>query len=157
MTPARLSMPAKMSDPVQARIRLPRQSIWPALGFALFSLLLIGIISLWPPQSGAVAAGFPPHWSLAQRMQAVEKAEALVLGQPGPLLLVIGKHPDAPGLPGRLWAAGAMIVIDPAGATGCAGKPKAPLARNVEAFSRNEFMAPDQSAALYQMEPSHVL
>lgn len=81
------------------------------------SLLATLCLALRPPQSGPVAALFPPWWSAARSVSAAAAAGAVV--RFGAVGFVVAIVPDVP-TPGRqLRQAGAWLTSDPRALGAC--------------------------------------
>lgn len=91
-------------------------SFLPALAVALLGLVLIAGRGLVPGESGRVAAIFPPSADDAAMMRAAVLADARIVAKSGRRLEL---YSETPGLPGRLRAAGARLVLDSGFAAGC--------------------------------------
>lgn len=95
----------------------------------IFSTFLVGgifasllVILLAPPQNGMVLAIFKTGSSTQTLMAAVDQADARVVDMRPEQGLVFAWSAEA-GLPARLRAAGAMIVLNPMAVIGCGGQP----------------------------------
>ncbi len=91
-------------------------SIFPAIMLVVIFILSLATIELIPADQGLVAAVFAPGTSNAQMVRVAEDASAQIIDRRGSFLFV---RSDQEGLPARLRAAGAYLVIDPVGAVGC--------------------------------------
>jgi len=95
------------------------KDFWPVLLMTFVVLIAIVILAATPPDRGRVIAVFSPHLEAGALIAAVTRAEARLVaggGMPGTLVV----FSDRPGLPERLKREGALLVLDPLGATGCA-------------------------------------
>jgi hypothetical protein len=82
-------------------------------------LAVIMVMSLMPSAQGTVLVLYNPAETQESHIGAILDADALLVGEgklPGSFLV----SSDDAGLPGRLLANGALLVINPYGATGCA-------------------------------------
>jgi len=95
------------------------RSLLPILALAAGVLASILALAATPPDHGRVIAVFSPTIAAAELVRAVKRSDArLVSG--GGLAGTVVVFGDRPGLPERLKRAGALMVLDPLGATGCA-------------------------------------
>ena len=100
-----------------------RSKRWPAAAITIF-LALAGVAAIARfearPRVGApeVAAIFPPWMSQERVVAEVARSGALVVRQ-GALQSILVVHGEGPGLADRLYAAGALAVIDPVAFGGC--------------------------------------
>lgn len=95
------------------------RSLLPVLALTVGVLASILAIAAIPPDRGRVVAVFSPMVTATELLLAVKRADARLVaggGMPG-TVVVFG---DRGGLPARLKREGALIVLDPLGATGCA-------------------------------------
>lgn len=95
-----------------------------AIGFSFVSLALVVLVGAAPRTGGTVAAVFPPWWTPTETISAAGQAGSVAaIGGWRHIVIVKGE----PGqLQHRLWAAGALALLDPQGAGGCLvaqGKP----------------------------------
>lgn len=81
-----------------------------AIGVFVLGLLLT--LTLRPPDSGFVTAVFPFSYSPEQSLAAAIDGEGLALADSGPLDNMITVFSAEPGLPARLSARGALLVIN---------------------------------------------
>lgn len=81
--------------------------------------LVIGA-GLAPHGNGRVVAVFPPWWSEARAMNAAGSAGSVAAV--GGFRNVVLIRSDSAGLEQRASAAGALLLLDPAAAIGCARK-----------------------------------
>lgn len=89
-----------------------------------------GVASATPAEGGPIAALFPPWWPQERAMAAAASAGSLAGAGPGGSIWVVVA--DRPGLAGRLRAAGAVLLLDPAVWRGCLTSPP-PVAAGQEA------------------------
>ncbi|MDF1793597.1 MAG: hypothetical protein P1U88_16910 [Thalassobaculaceae bacterium] len=89
-------------------------------GIAMLVVATVGVLAPVAGTTGPVAAVFPPWWSARDVMASLSGTDAVILreGVASSVLLV-----DSPtsGLPARLRAAGALLIVDPKAAAGCLG------------------------------------
>jgi hypothetical protein len=82
-------------------------------------LAVLVIMSLMPSAQGTVLVLYNPAETQESHIGAILDADALLVGEgrlPGSFLV----SSDDAGLPARLMANGALLVLNPYGATGCA-------------------------------------
>jgi hypothetical protein len=89
-----------------------------AAGLAVASVLTVAALQGIPRDGAQVAAIFPPWTSSGGVVVRVAQADGLVVRR-GLLDSIVVVQSDKPGLIGRLYAAGAWLVIDPAVFGGC--------------------------------------
>ena len=97
------------------------RDIFPTFVLTGFVLAVIMAASLMPPARGTVLVLFNPLEAEESQLVSIIDADALLVA-PGRLpgsFLVASEEGD---LPARLMASGALLVINPFGATGCAPK-----------------------------------
>lgn len=89
------------------------------LPFAIALATLAGTIATAAsPAAGGVAAVFPPWWSREAVLTAAAGTGDAVLGE-GAIGSILLMHSESPGLPDRLRAHGAIIVLATAQLGGC--------------------------------------
>jgi hypothetical protein len=89
----------------------------PCTALAAGSVLAALAMTLQPPESGPVAAVFPPWWSATQALVAAASAGTPIrFGATGFVVVIL---PDTQGAVGRLRQAGAWAVLDPLALGGC--------------------------------------
>jgi len=103
--------------------RPSRSRRWPAVAITIFLVLAgVGAVARFEarPRAGApeVAAIFPPWMSRERVVTEVARSGALVVRQ-GSLQSILVVHGEGPGLADRLYAAGALAVLDPVAFGGC--------------------------------------
>ncbi|GJD52242.1 hypothetical protein OPKNFCMD_5005 [Methylobacterium crusticola] len=94
---------------------------WRALGLA--PMLALPLLVPLSPRAGTVAVVGAPWGGSAGTVAIIARAGGAIL-RPGGLGNVVVARSDLPDFVARLYAAGAWLVLDPAGAGGCA--PPAP-------------------------------
>jgi len=107
------------------------RSLAPAAALAVLILSSVLAITAWPGDRGYAVAVFAPSLDARDIADALFRADAKLIdggGLPGTVTV----YSDRTGLPGRLRAAGALLVLNPLSGAGCAGAYKqsaTPLAR----------------------------
>lgn len=97
----------------------------PAAMLLAFSVPLAGMIMAAPREQAATAAVFFPPWTGSPaRMDIIVRADAVPV-RSGVIPFIWVVRSDRPGLPGRLRRAGALLILDPEAAWGCAAAEKA--------------------------------
>jgi hypothetical protein len=89
-----------------------------ALGLAAASVLAVGALQSVPRDGAQVAAIFSPWSDSADVMARVAQADGLMVRR-GLIDSIVVVQSSEPGLIGRLYAAGAWLVIDPTIFGGC--------------------------------------
>ena len=95
------------------------RSLLPIFVMTVAVLAAILVLAATPPDRGRVVAVFSPMATATEVLHAVKRAEARLVaggGMPGTIVV----FSDHAGLPERLKREGALIVLDPLGAAGCA-------------------------------------
>jgi hypothetical protein len=82
--------------------------------------LLISVLG--GPAGGPVAAVFPPWWSAARAVEAAGNGGTVL--RLGPADFVVFVAPDEARGPERLRQAGAWLLLNPRGVTGCSSTRK---------------------------------
>ncbi len=83
----------------------------PAAALALGSLATATAISAGPQTPREVAAVFPPWWTLPQSLAAARDAGVVAAFGGAPNVVIVVADDD--GLPARLNASGALLLLDP--------------------------------------------
>ncbi|WPZ35681.1 hypothetical protein T8K17_05935 [Thalassobaculum sp. OXR-137] len=89
-------------------------------GIAMLAVALFGLLAPAGERDARVAAIFPPWWTAQDVMASLSGSDTEILRDGiAPTVLLLAS--PTPGLPARLRAAGALLVIDPQAAAGCLG------------------------------------
>ncbi|WP_020397986.1 hypothetical protein [Kordiimonas gwangyangensis] len=110
------------------------RDFYPTFVLTAFVLVVITVLSLMPPERGPVLVLFNPLETEDSHIGAIIRADALLVGPgrlPGSFLVAS----DDGNLPARLMASGALMVVNPYGAAGCA-----PRVRRSGAFAAADGM-----------------
>lgn len=96
----------------------PLRAWLPAVGIMLASVIALPVLAA-PTADPRMAAGvFPPWWDQARSLAAADEAGAVVAAGAAPFVMVVRR--DDGQAAARLRAAGALLVLDPRLAGGCA-------------------------------------
>lgn len=102
----------------------PAAAYGPAAALVLVSSLALPFLAGAPADAATVAAIFPPWWSASTALAAAAQAtgpEGAIVGLGNlPFIIILRPAPGEGHAP--LRRAGAFLVLDPNGFTGCAGK-----------------------------------
>ena len=112
-------------EPPEGIIRLSAR-VWTTVGCTVMAIgsFAVSLTASVRPDTAAAAAVFPPWWRPGEIFAAAAANGRVVqLGASAAIVLV---RSDQPGLPARLRAAGALIVLDPRVAGGCASSKQVP-------------------------------
>ena len=96
----------------------PTQPLIAAAALAAASVLAMAALQAQPRDGTQVAAVFSPWAGDDMAIARVAQAGGLVVRR-GVIDAIVVVQSDAPGLTGRLYAAGAWLVIDPTTLGGC--------------------------------------
>jgi hypothetical protein len=92
--------------------------------FSLAATLAPFVAALAPQDGAPVAVILAPWADPGEAVKLVAAAQGSLLAAPGGRVAIA--RADAPGFAGRLYAAGAALVIDAGAAAGCLGLPNHP-------------------------------
>lgn len=89
-------------------------------GVVMLAAAILGGLAPAADTSEPVAAIFPPWWTARDVMAGLARSDAAILRE-GLAPSVVLATSAAPGLPDRLRAAGALLILDQQAAAGCLG------------------------------------
>lgn len=95
------------------------QELMPTVLLTACVMAVLVTMSLVPPSKGTVLVLFNPAETQESHIGAIVDADALLVA-PGRLPGSFVVASEDAGLPRRLMASGALLVVNPYGATGCA-------------------------------------
>jgi len=102
------------------------------------AMLVVALVAVLAPRDAAgqsVAAIFPPWWDAPRVMAGLGGTDAVILREgAAPSILLLSSQ--TPGLPERLRAAGALLIVDPTAVAGCLGLDLSPSAPDASRMIR---------------------